>query len=273
MKNIWLMTWYTLREALARKVIIFFMGISVLVIILAAAIFSFMEAQMVIEGLSPAGHELALKEIILALELMFIAPLSGLCLLLAIFASSSFIPVMLEKGNIDLLLSKPVSRTQLILGKYLGGILVVFLNIGFLIIGIWLVISVKFSYWDFGFLSLILVITFTFAVLYALIVWFGVVTKSSTPGMMVAYLIFLILSPLLLFAKDKGKILIESDFVNTIIDGLYYLIPKTSELMGNITVDLTSGNGIKDFQPIISSSLFLILMVYLSITMFNKKDF
>ena len=101
-------------------------------------------------------------------------------------------PIMLEKGNIDLLLSKPMSRTQLLLGKYLGGILVVFINIAFLIIGTWIIISLKFSYWNFNFTFVIIVITFTFAVLYSVVVLFGILFRSSVPGMMIAYFIFLI---------------------------------------------------------------------------------
>lgn len=273
MKNIWLMTWFTLREALARKVFIFFMGISVLTILLAAAIFSVIEANSVVEGMVKSGDKMVMKEVVMSLELLILSPMTWLCLMLAIFSSASFVPVMLEKGNIDLLLSKPVSRLQLILGKYFGGLIVVFINIAFLVIGVWLIISMKFGYWDASFLLLMFTITFTFAVLYAMIVWFGVMTRSSTPGMMVAYLIFIVLSPLLSFAKDKGEMLIHNDFVNTLIEGFYYLIPKTSELMGKMTISIASGKGIDDFQPVISSFLFLSLMIYLSIAMFNKKDY
>ena len=148
-----------------------------------------------------------LAEVITKIQLMITAPLSNLCLLLAIFASSSFVPLMLEKGNIDLLLSKPISRTQLLLGKYFGGILVVFINIAFLILGAWIIISLKFSYWNFNFPLVILVITFTFAVLYSLVVLFGIIFRSSVPGMMTAYFIFLILSPALDFTRLQLKTL------------------------------------------------------------------
>jgi len=273
MKNIWIMTLYTLREALARKVFLFFLGISALVIIGMAIIFSIIDTTALIEGINPSGNKVVLTEIITVLELMIISPLAGLCLLLAIFSSSSFVPVMLEKGNIDLLLSKPVSRNQMLLGKYFGGMLVVLINIAFLIIGVWLVISLKFSYWDFSFLSVILVVTFTFAVLYSIIVLFGVITQGSVFGMMIAYFIFLILSPVLLLGKERLHILIESDFIKTIVEGLYYIFPKTSELMGVITINLASGKGIADYQPVLTSLLFLILVLIYSLFLFNRKDF
>ncbi|MGA7721067.1 MAG: ABC transporter permease subunit [Ignavibacteriaceae bacterium] len=267
MKNLWIMTWYTLREAMARKVFIFFLIISVLVLIVTSLIFGLSNSVSLGAGPSPYGNP------IITVEMLVISPLAGLCLLLAIFSSSSFVPVMLEKGNIDLLLSKPVSRDQLLLGKYLGGILVVLLNVAFLIIGVWLIISLKFSFWDFYFLNIIFSITFTFAVLYSLIVLLCVITKGSTLGMMTAYFIFIILSPLLFAAKDKFSAFIENKFLKDLIEAFYYIIPKTSELMGKVTVNIASGKAIEDYQPIFTSLVFLILTMGIAISIFRKKDF
>ena len=126
MKNTLIITWFTLREAMARKVFIFFLVISSIVLLITALIFSMMETGKIIADLSKAAPNIDISMIVSKIELMIVSPLAGLCLLLAIFASASFIPIMLEKGNIDLLLSKPVSRSQLIWGKFWGGLLVVF---------------------------------------------------------------------------------------------------------------------------------------------------
>src|SRR3990172_1414416 len=193
MKNIIIISWYTLREAFARKVFIFFAAISVIFLIGLAVVFSLVNTDSILSSMNPAGDKLVLEQVISQIQLVITAPLSNLCLLLAIFASSSFIPIMLEKGNIDLLLSKPISRSQLLWGKYLGGLAVVFFNIALLIIGIWLSLSIKFDYYGYTFLWGILVITFTFAVLYSLIVLFGVLTRSSMLGMMFVLLIFFII--------------------------------------------------------------------------------
>lgn len=274
MRNIYLLTLFTLKEAMARKVFLFFMGISILAILITALIFSLVDTQSIISGIeSKTGNDFLIRNIVSTLEIMIISPLAGLGLLLAIFSSSSFVPNMLEKGNIDLLLSKPVSRQQLLWGKYAGGLLVVLLNIAFLVIGIWLIISLKFSFWDPTFLWSLIIITFTFAVLYSLIVLCGVLTRGSMLGMMLAYFIFLILSPVLALANDRVEIFFKNDIVRNIIKGIYYFVPKTSELMGRMITDLATGKGIADFQPLISSLLFLILMMILSIVSFRKKDF
>ena len=180
---------------------------------------------------------------------------------------------MLEKGNIDLLLSKPISRTQLLLGKYLGGTLVVFINIAFLILGAWVIISLKFSYWNFNFPLVILVITFTFAVLYSVVVLFGILFKSSVPGMMTAYFIFLILSPALHFVKLQLQTLTGKEVFKSMVDSLYYFIPKTSELMGTINSNTGQGKAIGDIQPVLSSLLFLILIMFFCDYIMKKKDF
>ena len=273
MKNIMIMSWFTVREAMARKVFIFFFAISALVLIGMALVFGSANTTTIIQSFNSSGSDMMMSNVVKSLELLIVTPLAGLGLLLAIFSSSSFIPVMLEKGNIDLLLSKPVSRIQLLLGKYFGGILVVLFNIAFLILGVWLIISLKFSSWDASFLWTILTITFTFAVLYALIVLFGILTRSSIFGMMIAYFIYLILSPLLSGAINNMDLFIKSKFLKGIITGLYYILPKTSELMGSITFGLADGRGFVDFQPIWTSFLFLVAMLGLSISLFMKKDF
>jgi hypothetical protein len=91
--------------------------------------------------------------------------------------------------------------------------------------------------------------------------------------MMIAYFIFIILSPLLFTAKDKFNAFIENKFLKDLIEAFYYIIPKTSELMGKVTVNLASGKAIEDYQPVLTSFAFLILTMGIAISIFRKKDF
>lgn len=277
MKNIWVITLSTLREAMARKVFLFFLGISAVVIIVLALITSLTNTSSILNNIGnfSRGNKIeaaGIGNIVTMFEILIINSIANLGLLLAIFSSASFVPVMLEKGNIDLLLSKPISRTQLLWGKYFGGIFVVLINIAFLIIGVWFIISLKFAYWNFAILWSILLITFAYATLNAVIVLFGVMTKSSILGMMTAYFIYLILSPFLLAAKDRVLPFLDNKVLNTILDGFYYIIPKTSELFGKDIFNLASGTNIET-QPIISSFLFLLFIMILSVEIFKRKDY
>lgn len=273
MVNIWEITKQTVREAFARKIFIMFAGVSSLVLILFIIAF----ATVGVEDLSGAvdiqtGREAGfIEELVGGLKLFIVVPLFGGGLFLSIFSASSFIPNMLEKGNIDVLLSKPISRSQIIYGKFLGGTAVVFANIAYLVIGIWFLIGIKFGVWAPDFLLSIFTITFAFAVLYSLIILVGIISQSSILAMMLSYIIFFILSPIL-NARDKIMMLSESKTLEIILDGFYYIVPKTSEL-GSISSDLAAGGAVYDYQPIFSSAIFLILSLALSIIIFSKKDY
>lgn len=272
MKNTLILTRYTLHEAFARKNFIAFFAVSTLVILIILGIFATTDISGFEGVVKMNGENIDLStKIVEFFRLIIVMPLFGGGLFLSIFSVSSFIPQMLEKGNIDVLLSKPVSRAQLIWGKFWGGMLVVLLNVAYLVFAIWILIGMKFGNWDASFLMTILSITFTFSVLYSLIIIVGVLTQSSVLAMMLSYLIFFIFSPLLL-ARDKIAMLVDSKIVQSLLDWLYYIIPKTSEL-GNITKDLAAGNGIADYQPIITSFIFMILILFSAIIIFNKKDY
>jgi hypothetical protein len=90
---------------------------------------------------------------------------------------------------------------------------------------------------------------------------------------MIAYLIFLIISPLLFLYREQLHTLVKSETVDAILDGLYYIFPKTAELMGPLMLELAMGNSITEYQPVLTSFLFLILMLGISVSLFRKKDF
>ena len=50
MRNIFIISWFTLREAMARKVFMFFAGISLLVLIISVLVFSLVDTQTFISA-------------------------------------------------------------------------------------------------------------------------------------------------------------------------------------------------------------------------------
>jgi ABC-type transport system involved in multi-copper enzyme maturation permease subunit len=100
-------------------------------------------------------------------------------ILAGIVVTAFFIPNMLRKGAVELLLVKPIHRTTLLIFKYLGGLSFVFLNSAFVVFGIWLALGVRSGIWATGFLLSIFILTFFFALLYAVSALFGVWTRSA----------------------------------------------------------------------------------------------
>lgn len=272
MKNILTISQLTVREALSRKIFITFTAISAFILILFGIFFASVSTEEMIDVINQNPESSTyLENLVKFFKVLIVLPLYGGGLFLSIFSSSSFIPHMLEQGSIELLLSKPVSRAQIILGKFTGGVVIVFLNLAFLIIGIWFLLGLKFGVWDANIMWTIFTITFAFGTLYAMMILLGIVTRSSLLAMMVSYMIFFILSPIL-EARENLYTFIESKFIQTILDVLYYIIPQTSDL-GRITSDLAASGELFDSQPIFISIVFIILNLGLSIFIFSKKDY
>jgi ABC-type transport system involved in multi-copper enzyme maturation permease subunit len=104
---------------------------------------------------------------------------AGLVLLISTIVTAFFIPNMLRKGSLDLLITKPIARWQLLLYKYIGGLMFICLMSCAAVGGMWLVLAVRSGYWDPRFLLLIPILTFTFAILYAVSTLMGVLTRSG----------------------------------------------------------------------------------------------
>lgn len=110
---------------------------------------------------------------------------SWVAVLTGVIITSFFIPNMLRKGTIDMLLAKPLQRWLLLLYKYIGGLTFIFLNAAYSIGGIWLALGVRTGVWANGLLLLILTITFFFAVLYAVSTLIAVLTRSTVTAILV----------------------------------------------------------------------------------------
>jgi hypothetical protein len=107
-----------------------------------------------------------------------------LALLVGMIITAFFIPNMLRKGSVDLFISKPIGRSQLLVYKYIGGLTFMFLVTAFTVGGIWFVLAVRSGYWNPSFLLAIPVLTFTFAILYAVSTLVATVTRSAVAAML-----------------------------------------------------------------------------------------
>jgi ABC-type transport system involved in multi-copper enzyme maturation permease subunit len=115
-------------------------------------------------------------------------------MLLSCIITSFYIPNMLRKGTIDLLLSKPVSRTGLLLYKYIGGLTFMVINTALLILGLWFVLGLRTSIWELAFLWSIPILTFEFALFYALSTLAAVLTRSPVVCILGCVLMWALLS-------------------------------------------------------------------------------
>jgi ABC-type transport system involved in multi-copper enzyme maturation permease subunit len=104
---------------------------------------------------------------------------AAITMLLSTILTASFIPSMLSKGTIDLLLAKPIHRVTLLLYKYLGGLLFMLLNTVVIMVGIWASLGLQTGLWVSALLLCVPIFTFQFAMFYAVSALVAVLTRSA----------------------------------------------------------------------------------------------
>jgi ABC-type transport system involved in multi-copper enzyme maturation permease subunit len=100
-------------------------------------------------------------------------------LFVAVVVTAGFVPNMLAKGSLDLLVSKPIGRVRLLLYKYTGGLLFILILTTVTVLGVWAAIGLRSGIWTTNFLAIIPVMTFYFAVLYAFSTLAAVFTRNT----------------------------------------------------------------------------------------------
>ncbi|MFQ3592333.1 MAG: hypothetical protein SNJ82_03970, partial [Gemmataceae bacterium] len=68
-------------------------------------------------------------------------------LLISVILTAFFIPNMIRKGTVDLLIVKPVPRFILLLYKYVGGLLFILINTTVAVGGVWLAFALRSGIW------------------------------------------------------------------------------------------------------------------------------
>jgi ABC-2 type transport system permease protein len=261
----------TIREAIAKKIFLGFFIISSLIILGFLLFVNLESVEGMVDMMGATGEE-GIRQIIIGFQVGVLNISYLLVITFCLITVSSFVPSMLEKGNIDLLLSKPVSRTKLILGKFTGGVLLIFLSLVYLIGLVWLILSAKSGFWHLPFLYSIFWLTFSFAVIYSLIILINLLTQSSILAILVSLFIVFIISPVLSVREEIIFTLVDNSIVRFFVNFFYYVLPKPGDLNA-IAVNQILQEPVISYQPFISSLLFMLACLSVSIFYFRKKDY
>jgi len=191
--------------------------------------------------------------------------------LVAVFASSGLIPSVLEPGRIALLLSKPLGRTTLLMGRYVGNLLVVFLNHVYLIGSIWIIIGAKTGIWEPRFLLAIPITVFVFAVLLCVVVLIGVLSESAALSTMVAVAVMLVST--ILAQRSFVVRLLDSEWSRELWQGLYWFVPKIFDLGNALRQIIIFDRDAELMTPVLTSAAFGVGVMMMAIYLFRRKDF
>lgn len=104
----------------------------------------------------------------------------------ALVVTSTFIPRTFETGAVDLLLSKPVSRSLVYLAKFFGGCAFVTVLASYLIGGLYLIAGLRLNYWNHRFLWCVPLLLFLFAIYYSVSALAGVLWRNAIVSIVMA---------------------------------------------------------------------------------------
>jgi ABC-type transport system involved in multi-copper enzyme maturation permease subunit len=189
------------------------------------------------------------------------------------FVTTGFITSLMEKGSIDLLLSKPVPRWLYIAGRYTGAVVIILAEVAYFIFGIWLVAGLSLGNWSPTFLWSILVITLTFAGIYALVTLIGVLTRSSWFAIIIGLALYIMAAVVVPIGEFLDKLLngVESTGLLTIVAKIFhYTIP--SQGVSRTLTNILLGQPVS-YTPIFLTFGLAIVYVALSCYAFSRKEF
>jgi ABC-type transport system involved in multi-copper enzyme maturation permease subunit len=267
----------TWREALAHHTLLGFVGISTLFMLVLA----FSLNLDIVNGTLAAGSLFgrafefgnstpAITEVVTTAQSVFAAMLYALGIFLAIFATGSHVPHLMRRGTVDLYLSRPTSRTRVLLGRFLGAVTLVTANIVYLCGGVFLIVSLKTGVWNGRFLLAGGVILVVFLSFLGFMVMVGVLSRSTPLSIMLPYALYVLAMPLA--AHDHIAAAMDSRFWARVIHGIYWVLPKTAEL-GRDVVQLVAGTGAPAPAAVLSTLAFGCACLGIAVFRFEKISF
>jgi len=272
-----------MREAAARWTLIAYFLLSTIFLIIFASAINLDIVDGALAGAKLFGQdvqvrdEISIEKLVLGFESGFSAILYFLCTFMAIFATAHLVPRMQEKGTIDLYLARPVSRTRLLLTRYLAGLLLAATNIVYLMGSIWLIVMWKTGVVHPRFFLAGAIILFVIATLLAFAFLVGVITSSTAVSIMTTYGLFFF--ALMLVAHDRIAAAVSKEWQAWLINTLYWIIPKTAEL-GQAVVAFVAADKAPErlsrvltLSPFLTTAAFAVGCLILASWVFNRKEF
>lgn len=179
--------------------------------------------------LSGFGRSRLLGAVIYIVMSMF---LGWIGIILIIVATASFFPSLMERGTIDVLLAKPISRSRLFLYKYVASLAFVLIQATVFVGLTFLVMGLRWKLWAPGYLLSIPLIVLLFSYVYCVSVLTAVKTRSATAAILISLMAWVIyVSPTLtLVTFEKFPTLKKHRGWYETVRVLSWILPKTGDI-------------------------------------------
>lgn len=256
---------HTFRELIAKATLIILASISTLIILLTL----FGISSLLTQELSPGPEEL--ETIVLQMQGGFASGLFTGILLFGVFATAGIIPDTMEKGTIDLYLSKPLARWELVAGKFLGGIAVILANIAYFLGALWLIIGLRVGIWNGALLSSIGTITLAYACAFAGTLTLGIIFRNTAIPIIGTFLYVFVLERILHSREHILYVFSDNAIYRAVIDGLHAILPQLSGMQEGFTRQILHQPVVWD--PFMQSVITSLAILAVGLVVFQRRDF
>jgi ABC-type transport system involved in multi-copper enzyme maturation permease subunit len=265
----------TFQEAFRNKMFLFFFIVATLIVGSIGLTLNMDVVNGVMQGVTFFGSEVRIpaftvKQWVENFQSGLAMVIGTFGMFLALMATSTLFAQMLQKGSIDLLLCRPISRWRLITARFAGGAAIMAFNAAYLFLGVWTVLGLKSGIWNQGFaLSTVLAI-FGFVILFSVVMVVSVTTESGPAGLLAASAI-LLFSPVLA-AHERITPAFSSELYRRIFRTLYWVLPKSAETIGAMRRLIVEQP--LNINYVVGTSLAFALVCYVvTVIYFTRKDY
>jgi ABC-type transport system involved in multi-copper enzyme maturation permease subunit len=187
----------------------------------------------------------------------------------ALTFTAGFIPESLQPSAASVMLAKPAPRWLFLLGKYLGVVCFVALQVAIFFLGTWLALGIKTGHWPATYLTSIPIMIFHFALIFSFSVMLAVLFRSPTASV-VGTLLFWILCWMINYGRHFAVVFPElhngsklPELTVLLSEAGYWLLPKPADLTLLVQQSLNLGQymnstlaGMAPFEQVLRKDLF-----------------
>jgi ABC-type transport system involved in multi-copper enzyme maturation permease subunit len=224
-------------------------------------------AGALVSGMS--GGAEALGAIFAGLAVTFFYP----GLLLMVWLTAGFFPRMQERGSIDLLLSKPISRVALFAGRFAGCATIALAASVLYFGGNYLVLGWKTGIWIPAFLLTIPATLFAYTAFLTMMALLSQAGRSTTLSALTVTSYVLFIGPLLYAAETElGHTLMGESAWAWLFAVLYNILPRTTET-GTLLFEAVKSGQIGDTTSLVQVALSSLAWFAVGAFWFHRKDY
>ena len=265
----------TFQESFRNKMFLFFFVVATLIIGSIGLALNMDAVNGVMRGVTFFGTALrvpafTVKQWVESLQAGLAMLIGTFGLFMALMATSTLFPTLLQKGSVDLLLCRPIPRWRIITSRFLGGVSIMAFNAVFLFVGVWAVLGLKADVWNNRFPMSSALVIFAFIVLFSVVMIASVVTENGPAGLLAAATM-LIFSPILA-AHEQITPAFSTELYREVFHSLYWVLPKSAEtisamrrLILNRPLDI---NWVVGTSALFALACYVVTMIY-----FTRKDY